>query len=182
MNFEVAHFLRDSSGKIGIAFGKPKCACDIGESAVVQSDIRHVIQRKMALDLSDISRQRLADLSLTGDFQYARDTLLTSAPNTAGLYSDTLKQLLIWNLPDRAEMLRARPSRRPPAECRRGDGTPVEVGPTNRRVWRSLALDQAGVGAEGQSEAADVFVLIGEHHPHVHGVVLDAARHPHRPS
>jgi hypothetical protein len=42
----------------------------------------------------------------SGYLDYARDSMLGLPESTAGLYSSTIKQLLIWNLPDRAEMFR----------------------------------------------------------------------------
>ena len=42
----------------------------------------------------------------TGYMTYTDELLGIRRENTAGLYSPGLKQLLIWNLPDRAEMFR----------------------------------------------------------------------------
>jgi len=41
-----------------------------------------------------------------GYLKYGREVFGYTSPRTAGLYSLTLKQLLIWNLPERDEMLR----------------------------------------------------------------------------
>jgi hypothetical protein len=56
-----------------------------------------------------IEKRKFAVLLFAGEagyLDYVRDTLLSAPESTAGLYSFLLKQLLIWNVPDRSEMFR----------------------------------------------------------------------------
>ena len=97
----------------------------VHESAnyVVKSDIDKAVCIEAGKALEESYRyyqQRLAPVAdveatrfrvflfagVAGYRDYAEETLGETPENTAGMYSRLLKQLLIWNLPDRAEMLR----------------------------------------------------------------------------
>ena len=59
--------------------------------------------------VADLEKKRFPVFLFSGAagyHDYASAALQSKAPSTAGVYSPTLKQLLIWNLPDRAEMFR----------------------------------------------------------------------------
>ena len=59
--------------------------------------------------IQDLERKKFKVFLFSGESSYkayALDTLGSTPESTWGLYSSTLKQLLIWNLPDRADMMR----------------------------------------------------------------------------